>query len=141
MRCPTSRSTAISERPERTTQGYRRYRCHCGKQCNERSLGPLDPCAAFATRGFRQGYFWKPKRIVPGYLRRADKPAKSHRLPAGSHVARDRGGSYALAAAKALPMATQVADRWHLMVNAAAPYAANPHRSRAGNAPAAGGKA
>ncbi|WP_456652109.1 ISL3 family transposase [Bradyrhizobium sp. LM2.3] len=33
-------------------------------------------------------------------------------------VARDRGGSYALAATKALPQATQVADRWHLMENA-----------------------
>jgi transposase len=33
-------------------------------------------------------------------------------------VARDRGGGYALAAARALPEATQVADRWHLMENA-----------------------
>jgi transposase len=33
-------------------------------------------------------------------------------------VARDRGGGYTLAAAKALPQATQVADRWHLMENA-----------------------
>lgn len=33
-------------------------------------------------------------------------------------VARDRGGGYATAAAKALPKATQVADRWHLMENA-----------------------
>jgi transposase len=33
-------------------------------------------------------------------------------------VARDRGGGYALAAAKALPHAMQVADRWHLMENA-----------------------
>lgn len=33
-------------------------------------------------------------------------------------VARDRGDSYALAATKALPRATQVADRWHLMENA-----------------------
>ena len=33
-------------------------------------------------------------------------------------VARDRGGGYALAAARALPKATQVADRWHLMENA-----------------------
>ena len=32
-------------------------------------------------------------------------------------VARDRGGSYALAASRALPRATQVADRWHLMEN------------------------
>jgi len=33
-------------------------------------------------------------------------------------LARDRGGGYALAGAKALPNATQVADRWHLMANA-----------------------
>jgi transposase len=33
-------------------------------------------------------------------------------------VARDRGGGYAVAAARALPNATQVADRWHLMENA-----------------------
>src|SRR5271169_6794939 len=33
-------------------------------------------------------------------------------------VARDRGGGYALAGTKALPQATQVADRWHLMENA-----------------------
>jgi len=33
-------------------------------------------------------------------------------------VARDRGGGYALATAKALPHAIQVADRWHLMENA-----------------------
>jgi transposase len=33
-------------------------------------------------------------------------------------VARDRGGGYALAVARALPDATQVADRWHLIENA-----------------------
>lgn len=33
-------------------------------------------------------------------------------------VARDRGGGYGSAVAKALPKATQVADRWHLMENA-----------------------
>ena len=33
-------------------------------------------------------------------------------------VARDRGGGYGEAIAKALPHATQVADRWHLMQNA-----------------------
>jgi transposase len=38
--------------------------------------------------------------------------------PQISIVSRDRGGAYALAAAKALPKATQVADRWHLMENA-----------------------
>ena len=33
-------------------------------------------------------------------------------------VARDRGGGYGEAIAKALPNAVQVADRWHLMENA-----------------------
>ena len=33
-------------------------------------------------------------------------------------VTRDRGGAYALAAARALPDVMQVADRWHLMENA-----------------------
>ncbi len=33
-------------------------------------------------------------------------------------VARDRGGAYGLATARALPNAVQVADRWHLMENA-----------------------
>jgi putative transposase len=43
MRCPACGSTAISERPERTAQGYRRYRCgSCGKQFNERSVGLLN---------------------------------------------------------------------------------------------------
>jgi transposase len=37
--------------------------------------------------------------------------------PQISIVARDCGGGYALAAAKALPKATHVADRWHLMEN------------------------
>jgi transposase len=40
------------------------------------------------------------------------------RQPQIAVVARDRGGAYALAAAKALPHAIQVADRWHLMENA-----------------------
>ncbi len=44
MRCPACGSTAISERPERTAQGYRRYRCgNSGKQFNERSIGLLNP--------------------------------------------------------------------------------------------------
>lgn len=37
-------------------------------------------------------------------------------------VARDRGGTYARAATKAAPEATQVADRWHLMANASAAF-------------------
>src|SRR5208283_104806 len=43
MRCVACDSSAISERPERTTQGYRRFRCRtCGKQFNERSAGLLN---------------------------------------------------------------------------------------------------
>ena len=38
MRCPRCGSDRIGERPERTAQGYRRFRCRaCGKQFNERS--------------------------------------------------------------------------------------------------------
>src|SRR6201997_1393383 len=43
MRCPKCRSTAVKERPERTAQGYRRFRClDCTKQFNERSSGSLN---------------------------------------------------------------------------------------------------
>jgi transposase len=37
-------------------------------------------------------------------------------------VSRDRGGGYGEAAARALPHATQVADRWHLMENASTAF-------------------
>src|SRR6201984_452892 len=38
MRCPKCQSARVSERPERTAQGYRRFRClDCSKQFNERS--------------------------------------------------------------------------------------------------------
>jgi transposase len=37
-------------------------------------------------------------------------------------VSRDRGGGYGEATTKALPGATQVADRWHLMENASAAF-------------------
>ncbi|MFL5284542.1 MAG: hypothetical protein ACJ8AW_27030, partial [Rhodopila sp.] len=43
MRCIGCSSTAVSERPERTAHGYRRFRCRsCGKQFNERSGGLLN---------------------------------------------------------------------------------------------------
>src|SRR6201746_759929 len=43
MRCIGCGSTAVSERSERTTQGYRRFRCRdCGKQFNERSESLLN---------------------------------------------------------------------------------------------------
>src|ERR1700739_4683364 len=43
MRCPRCRSTTVRERPERTAQGYGRFRClDCTKQFNERSSGSLN---------------------------------------------------------------------------------------------------
>jgi putative transposase len=43
MRCMQCGSSAVSERPEHTAQGYRRFRCRvCGKQFSERSLGLLN---------------------------------------------------------------------------------------------------
>ena len=43
MECVCCGSTAVTERPERTAQGYRRFRCRdCGRQFNERSAGALN---------------------------------------------------------------------------------------------------
>src|SRR3954467_7340548 len=43
MRCIGCGATAVSERSERTAQGYRRFRCRaCGKQFNERSESLLN---------------------------------------------------------------------------------------------------
>jgi hypothetical protein len=43
MDCVACGSSAVTERPERTAQGYRRFRCRaCGKQFNERSGGVLN---------------------------------------------------------------------------------------------------
>ena len=43
MDCVGCGSAAVTERPDRTAQGYRRFRCRdCGKQFNERSDGVLN---------------------------------------------------------------------------------------------------
>jgi putative transposase len=43
MECIGCGSAAVSERSERTAQGYRRFRCRaCGKQFNERNSGSLN---------------------------------------------------------------------------------------------------
>jgi transposase len=47
-----------------------------------------------------------------------DRASMARCPPQIAVVARDRGGSYSIAASKALPSAIQVADRWHLMENA-----------------------
>ena len=43
MDCVCCGSAAVTDRPERTAQGYRRFRCRdCGRQFNERSAGVLN---------------------------------------------------------------------------------------------------
>ena len=43
MECASCGPAAITERPDRTAQGYRRFRCcDCGCQFNERSGGQLN---------------------------------------------------------------------------------------------------
>ena len=43
MQCVACGEAAISERPDRTAQGYRRFRCRdCGNQFNERTGGSLN---------------------------------------------------------------------------------------------------
>ena len=43
MDCVACGSAAVTERPERTARGYRRFRCRdCGRQFNERSAGLLN---------------------------------------------------------------------------------------------------
>ena len=43
MDCVCCGSAAVTERPERTARGYRRFRCRgCGKQFSERSAGLLN---------------------------------------------------------------------------------------------------
>ncbi|MGO8063619.1 ISL3 family transposase [Rhizobium johnstonii] len=59
----------------------------------------------------------RPIRLLPD-REPATAEAWLHGNPQIQIIARDRGGAYGLAAAKALPDAVQVADRWHLMENA-----------------------
>jgi transposase-like protein len=43
MECVCCGSAAVTERPERTGQGYHRFRCReCGKQFDERGAGLLN---------------------------------------------------------------------------------------------------
>ena len=43
MDCVACGSGAVTERPERTARGYRRFRCrHCSRGFNERSGGLLN---------------------------------------------------------------------------------------------------
>jgi hypothetical protein len=52
MECVACRGTAISDRPERTAQGYRRFSCRdCGKRFNE----PRSRCTKLETALFFNG--------------------------------------------------------------------------------------
>jgi hypothetical protein len=66
---------AVTERPERTTQGYHRFRCRdCGKQFSERSSGsvnrteyPSDLSEIFLRRGIVFSYTdWNEHILTPG---------------------------------------------------------------------------
>lgn len=59
----------------------------------------------------------RPVTLLPN-REQATSQAWLENHPLIATVARDRGGGYAEAIAKALPHAEQVADRWHLMENA-----------------------
>lgn len=68
------------------------------------------------------GDFWALRDDLAGEntlsgVKRLERPKTSLENLVPSFAA-GRGGAYSLAAAKALPEATQVADRWHLMENA-----------------------
>ena len=120
MRRSVCGSAAISERPERTTQGYRRFRCaNCSKQFNERSVGMLnraqypsdvtalvvfwrlryklslrDLAEMFLTRGFIFSYEavrdWEAK-LTPALAENLLGDAKAGLAPAGTLMRRISG--------------------------------------------------
>lgn len=59
----------------------------------------------------------RPVTLLPDREQATSEAWLKHH-PSIAIVARDRGGGYGEAIARALPDATQVADRWHLMENA-----------------------
>ena len=59
MRCIACNAAEVSERPERTVRGYRRFRCHvCGKQFNERS-GQILNRAQYPSDVIALVVFWR----------------------------------------------------------------------------------
>jgi transposase len=109
----------------------RRFRCEadlCGRRIFTERFedGVLAPWARRTGRSYTlsitSGALLAAARRRPISLLPAREPATAQAWLAGqpqiTFVARDGGGSYTLAAAKALPHAAQVADRWHLMDNA-----------------------
>src|SRR3712207_2986981 len=59
MDCVACGSAAVTERPERTARGCRRFRCRdCGKQSNERSGTPLNH-AQYPSDGIALVVLWR----------------------------------------------------------------------------------
>jgi transposase len=94
-----------------------------------RARVPLDPLNVVGIDdwAFRKNHRYgtivcDPGRRRPVVLLQDREPATAEAWlalrPEIAIVARDRGGGYGIAVAKALPNATQVADRWRLMENA-----------------------
>jgi transposase-like protein len=71
MRCIACDAEEVSERPERTARGYRRFRCRaCGKQFNERS-GRILNGAQYPSDVIALVVFWRLRyklslRDLPG---------------------------------------------------------------------------
>src|SRR5829696_6131781 len=128
----------ISGRPVRLVVLARRFYCNavlCGRRvfAERFDADVLAPWARRTARldhivhhlglalGGRPAASFARRPMVPASrdtLLRAVRRRGDPRFVPPAVVARDRGGGYALAAARALPEATQVADRWHLMENA-----------------------
>lgn len=94
-----------------------------------RTATPTDPLLVVGIDAFRRNRRYgtivcdlERRRIVALLPDRetASVQAWLSKHPGINIVSRDRGGGYGEAAAKALPNAIQVADRWHLMENASA---------------------
>jgi transposase len=94
-----------------------------------RARQPTDPLAVIGIDDFAWRRNYRYGTIVCDLERRRPVALLPDREPATAQawlqdhrsivtIARDRGGGYGEAAAKALPHATQIADRWHLMENA-----------------------
>jgi putative transposase len=83
MRCIGCGSIAVSERSERTTQGYRRFRCRdCGKQFNECSESLLNrtqyPSDVIALVVLWQLRYRVGARIGSGAIRRCPRSVLSN---------------------------------------------------------------
>src|SRR5215213_9413001 len=70
MDCVACGSAAVTERPEHTARGYRRFRCRdCGKQYNERSGGLLNH-THYPSDVIALVVLWRHRQVVGFWARR-----------------------------------------------------------------------